>query len=100
MDQVLAKDKASSPSTLIGIVYWGAGWSHFISFSCLFRSDPNSFDTLNRFQDALEWASKGSFSDKDVEEAKLAVFSQVSEHVHSKVFGVWGWVGREMWGVP
>eukprot|EP00731_Ephydatia_muelleri_P032052 Em0023g559a len=43
--------------------------------------DPNSFDTLNRFQDALEWASKGSFSDKDVEEAKLAVFSQVDAPV-------------------
>lgn len=48
-------------------------------------SDPNSFETLNCFQDALEWAVKGSYSDRDVEEAKLTVFSQVmhiGEGVH------------------
>lgn len=43
--------------------------------------DPNSFDTLNRFQGALEWAAKGSYSDSDIEEAKLAVFSQVDAPV-------------------
>ena len=39
--------------------------------------DPHSTKTLQVFQDAVEWACSGSFSEKDVDEAKLSVFSQV-----------------------
>ena len=44
----------------------------------LFCRDPNSMETLQVFQDAIEWACSGGFSDEDVDEAKLSVFSQVS----------------------
>lgn len=41
--------------------------------------DPHSTKTLQVFQDAIEWACSGSFSEKDVDEAKLSVFSQVKK---------------------
>jgi len=43
----------------------------------LHYSDPNSIETLKSFQDSIEWAANGNFSDHDVDEAKLGVFSQV-----------------------
>lgn len=49
----------------------------FLRFFSAFR-DPNSFDTLNVFTKCIEWASEGGFTEKDVEEAKLSVFSLVS----------------------
>ena len=42
-------------------------------------SDPHSLDTINRFHESIDWASSGSFTVEDVEEAKLSVFSQVEE---------------------
>ena len=42
-------------------------------------SDPHSLDTINRFHESIDWASSGSFTVEDVEEAKLSVFSQVQE---------------------
>ena len=41
-------------------------------------SDPNSIDTLKSFQECIEWAVSGNFSDDDIDEAKLGVFSQVN----------------------
>ena len=32
--------------------------------------------TLDSFHDSVEWAARGDFSERDVEEAKLSVFSQ------------------------
>ncbi|XP_078722291.1 presequence protease, mitochondrial [Lampetra fluviatilis] len=43
--------------------------------------DPGSLDTLAAFRRASEWACKGSFSERDVEEAKLSVFSAVDAPV-------------------
>ena len=40
--------------------------------------DPCSTETLQVFQESIEWACSGRFSEKDVNEAKLSVFSQVS----------------------
>ena len=40
-------------------------------------SDPNTIETLKSFQHCIEWAANGNFSDDDVDEAKLGVFSQV-----------------------
>ena len=42
-------------------------------------SDPHSLDTINRFHESIDWASSGSFTAEDIEEAKLSVFSQVQE---------------------
>ena len=39
--------------------------------------DPNSLETLDRFQSSIDWVTKGTFSQEDVDEAKLSVFSQV-----------------------
>ena len=41
-------------------------------------SDPNTIETLKSFQDCIEWAPNDSFSDDDIDEAKLGVFSQVN----------------------
>ena len=49
-----------------------------ICIMCPFCRDPNSTETLQVFQEAIEWACSGGFSEKDVDEAKLSVFSQVS----------------------
>ena len=46
----------------------------------LYWRDPNSLATLDVFQDAIDWAARGDFSDKDMDEAKLSVFSQVNYH--------------------
>ena len=50
-------------------------------------SDPNTVETLRSFQECIEWAVNGSFSDDDIDEAKLGVFSQVSTsditHMHA-----------------
>lgn len=45
--------------------------------SDLFCRDPNSVESLDVFDQSVQWAVDGSFTDKDVDEAKLSVFSQV-----------------------
>lgn len=35
--------------------------------------------TLDSFYDSVQWSTRGDFSERDVEEAKLSVFSQVSQ---------------------
>ena len=39
--------------------------------------DPNSMKTLDAFDGAVDWAVDGSFTQSDVDEAKLSIFSQV-----------------------
>lgn len=39
--------------------------------------DPHSTETLQSFAKAVEWAKSGSFSQQDIDEAKLSVFSAV-----------------------
>ena len=46
-------------------------------FDILFR-DPNSTKTIEAFDASLSWAADGKFSDQDIDEAKLSVFSQVN----------------------
>ena len=48
--------------------------------------DPNSLDTLERFASSIEWACNGHFTNSDVEEAKLSVFSQVLEFIFVKCY--------------
>ena len=40
--------------------------------------DPNSMKTLAAFDGAVDWAVDGSFTQSDVDEAKLSIFSQVT----------------------
>lgn len=49
----------------------------------IFFRDPNSLETLKVFHECIKWAYEGSFSEKDIEEAKLAVFSQVKCSAYS-----------------
>ncbi|XP_041378980.1 LOW QUALITY PROTEIN: presequence protease, mitochondrial-like [Gigantopelta aegis] len=50
-------------------------------FSFFSYRDPNSLETLDRFQSSIDWVTKGTFSQEDVDEAKLSVFSQVDSPV-------------------
>ncbi|XP_077347236.1 presequence protease, mitochondrial [Lithobates pipiens] len=43
--------------------------------------DPNSLSTLSAFDKSIDWAKSGAFSQQDVEEAKLSVFSTVDSPV-------------------
>uniref|UniRef100_A0A8C5MQR3 Presequence protease, mitochondrial n=1 Tax=Leptobrachium leishanense TaxID=445787 RepID=A0A8C5MQR3_9ANUR len=43
--------------------------------------DPNSMSTLNTFQKAIEWAKSEKFTEDDLNEAKLSVFSKVDSPV-------------------
>lgn len=40
-------------------------------------SDPHSVETLKRFDQCIEYFANGKFTDKDVDEAKLATFQKV-----------------------
>ncbi|XP_022112056.1 presequence protease, mitochondrial-like isoform X2 [Acanthaster planci] len=47
------------------------------SFKFYSYRDPNSLQTLEAFDRAVEWAIEGSYSQQDIDEAKLSVFSAV-----------------------
>ena len=49
-------------------------WSTLFSFS----SDPHSVETLKRFDQCVDYFHQGKFTEKDVDEAKLATFQKVS----------------------
>ena len=42
-----------------------------------FFRDPNFEGTLSAFENSVQWALDGTFTDQDIEEAKLSVFSEV-----------------------
>nr|DBA25108.1 TPA: hypothetical protein GDO54_012678 [Pyxicephalus adspersus] len=43
--------------------------------------DPNSMATLSSFSKAVDWARSGKFSQQDIDEAKLSVFSAVDSPI-------------------
>ena len=43
--------------------------------------------TLEAFDHAVDWAHQGSFTDQDINEAKLSIFSQVNTFVYLCSFG-------------
>lgn len=45
------------------------------------RRDPNSAQTLSAFLRGADWAKSGRFTQQDVDEAKLSVFSAVDSPV-------------------
>lgn len=54
----------------------GGGLFSFYSYR-----DPNSVQTLAAFRRGVEWAKAGQFSQQDIDEAKLSVFSAVDAPV-------------------
>ncbi|XP_029444406.1 presequence protease, mitochondrial [Rhinatrema bivittatum] len=43
--------------------------------------DPNSLATLSSFEQSIEWAKSGEFTQEDIDEAKLSMFSAVDAPV-------------------
>ncbi len=43
--------------------------------------DPNSVQTLSAFRRGVDWAKSGQFTQQDIDEAKLSVFSAVDSPV-------------------
>ncbi|XP_033960869.1 presequence protease, mitochondrial [Pseudochaenichthys georgianus] len=54
----------------------GGGLFSFYSYR-----DPNSLQTLSAFRRGVDWAKSGDFSQQDIDEAKLSVFSAVDSPV-------------------
>lgn len=54
----------------------GGGLFSFYSYR-----DPNSVQTLSAFQKGIDWAKSGQFTQQDIDEAKLSVFSAVDSPV-------------------
>ncbi|KAM9323323.1 presequence protease, mitochondrial [Pholidichthys leucotaenia] len=54
----------------------GGGLFTFYSYR-----DPNSVQTLSAFHNGVDWAKSGKFTQQDIDEAKLSVFSAVDSPV-------------------
>ncbi|XP_053186415.1 presequence protease, mitochondrial [Scomber japonicus] len=54
----------------------GGGLFTFYSYR-----DPNSVQTLSAFRKGIDWAKSGEFTQQDIDEAKLSVFSAVDSPV-------------------
>lgn len=54
----------------------GGGLFSFYSYR-----DPNSAQTLSAFRKGVDWAKSGTFTQQDIDEAKLSVFSAVDSPV-------------------
>nr|XP_033787421.1 presequence protease, mitochondrial [Geotrypetes seraphini] len=50
--------------------------------------DPNSLVTLSSFEQAIEWAKAGKFTQEDIDEAKLSVFSSVDAPISPTSKGI------------
>ncbi|CAK6432881.1 unnamed protein product [Pipistrellus nathusii] len=59
----------------------GAKLSHSGIFTFYSYRDPRSTETLQSFAKAVDWAKSGKFSQQDIDEAKLSVFSAVDAPV-------------------
>lgn len=43
--------------------------------------DPNAAQTLSAFEESVDWVKTGTFTQQDIDEAKLSVFSAVDAPV-------------------
>ncbi|XP_062955501.1 presequence protease, mitochondrial isoform X2 [Cynocephalus volans] len=59
----------------------GAKLTHNGIFTLYSYRDPNSIETLQSFGKAVDWAKAGKFTQQDIDEAKLSVFSTVDAPV-------------------
>ena len=55
----------------------GASWSTDGTFSFSSYRDPNCAKTADVFQSCVEWAADARFTDEDVAQAKLSLFSSI-----------------------
>ncbi|CAK9023405.1 Presequence protease, partial [Durusdinium trenchii] len=55
----------------------GAGHDLIGTFNLYSYYDPNSYETLRVFSRSMEWLCKGSFSERDIDEALLSVFGSI-----------------------
>jgi len=83
MVQELKVQLVCFPSFLIGITLIVFGPLQLSVFR-----DPNSVETFKSFENCIDWAINGNFSDQDVDEAKLGVFSQVSVLSMINIFSI------------
>ena len=44
----------------------------------VFVRDPHFQETLSAFENSIQWAAEGKFTDQDIEEAKITCLAQVS----------------------
>ncbi|KAK5860414.1 hypothetical protein PBY51_021893 [Eleginops maclovinus] len=65
----------------------GGGLFSFYSYR-----DPNSMQTLAAFRRGVDWAKSGQFSQQDIDEAKLSVFSAVDSPVAPASKGMGGFL--------
>lgn len=56
----------------------GARQGHDGVFRFFSYRDPNNLKTIERFENGIDWISEGSFTQQDVDEAKLSIFQTVS----------------------
>uniref|UniRef100_A0A3Q3EGE0 Pitrilysin metalloproteinase 1 n=1 Tax=Labrus bergylta TaxID=56723 RepID=A0A3Q3EGE0_9LABR len=62
----------------------GGAYGCVVDFVFLSRTslrDPNSVQTLSAFRRGVDWAKSGQFTQQDIDEAKLSVFSAVDSPV-------------------
>ena len=64
-----------------GGAYGGGSEASSNAFYFYSYRDPNFSNTLKSFSDSVSWACDGKFTDQDISEAKLSVFSQVDQPI-------------------
>lgn len=64
-----------------GGAYGGGAMCQPGVFSFFSYRDPNSMETLSVFDKSVEWATRGDFTDVDIDEAKLSVFQKTDQPV-------------------
>lgn len=82
------EEAACSPSTRIGEPTF-TPLELFLYIQCRHQCprvsvslrDPNSVQTLSAFRKGVDWAKSGQFTQQDIDEAKLSVFSAVDSPV-------------------
>lgn len=62
-----------------------------------FPRDPNSLETLQSFGKAVDWAKSGKFTQQDIDEAKLSVFSAVDSPVAPSDKGILSSKNLDAW---
>ncbi|CAF0806864.1 unnamed protein product [Rotaria sp. Silwood1] len=63
----------------IGGAYGGGAYLRGNLFSFFSYRDPHSVETLERFNQCIDYFVNGNFTDKDVDEAKLATFQKLDK---------------------
>ncbi|CAF2132774.1 unnamed protein product [Rotaria magnacalcarata] len=63
----------------IGGAYGGGAYLRGNLFSFFSYRDPHSVETLERFNQCIDYFANGNFTDKDVDEAKLATFQKLDK---------------------